>query len=116
MESELLNSLSCSSPDLIGVDQMSDASSDLNVIRTKKCLVVADLSHKGSGSHVKNSWLYKRHLWIASFLIIIVCEYLIDDIVLHFLKVSLFYALPVIQLVTIYQNVCIAIILTFIFS
>ncbi|EFX79805.1 hypothetical protein DAPPUDRAFT_104074 [Daphnia pulex] len=68
---------------------MSDASSDLNVIRTKKFLVVADLSHKGSGSHVKNSWLYKRHLWIASFLIIIV---------------SLFYALPVIQLVTIYQN------------
>ncbi|XP_046446451.1 SID1 transmembrane family member 1-like [Daphnia pulex] len=82
VESELLNSLSCSSPDLIGVDQMSDASSDLNVIRTKKYLVVADLSHKGSGSHVKNSWLYKRHLWI----------------------VSLFYALPVIQLVTIYQN------------
>lgn len=82
LESENL-SRSSSSLDITDIDLMPDAYSDKNVVRTKTFLFVADLSHKGSRFHGKKSQLYMWNLLI----------------------VAVFYALPVLQLVIIYQKV-----------
>ncbi|XP_046440866.1 SID1 transmembrane family member 1-like isoform X2 [Daphnia pulex] len=82
VESEPLSRTS-SALDLTDIDLMPDAYSDKDVVRTKTFLFVADLSHKGSRFHGKKSQLYMWNLLI----------------------VAVFYALPVLQLVIIYQKV-----------
>nr|SVE82072.1 EOG090X0A5X [Daphnia magna] len=69
--------------DITDIDLMPDAYSDKNVVRTKTFLFLADLSHKGSRFHGQKS---QRYMW-------------------HLLIVSIFYALPVLQLVIIYQKI-----------
>ena len=65
------------------IDLLPDAYSDKEVIRTKTFLFVADLARKGSRFHGKKTQLYMWNLII----------------------VAVFYALPVLQLVIIYQKV-----------
>ncbi|XP_045025828.1 SID1 transmembrane family member 1 isoform X2 [Daphnia magna] len=81
-ESENL-SRSSSSQDITDIDLMPDAYSDKNVVWTKTFLFLADLSHKGSRFHGQKS---QRYMW-------------------NLLIVSIFYALPVLQLVIIYQKI-----------
>lgn len=105
LEAENL-SRSTSSLDLTDVDLMPDAYSDKNVIRTKTFLFVADLSHKGSRFHGKKSQLYMWNLLIVGFknfdkerIFTYFCIFLTRA------QVAVFYALPVLQLVIIYQKV-----------
>ena len=65
------------------MDLLTDAFSDKNVIRTKTFLFVADLSRQGPRFHGKKTQMYMWNLLI----------------------VAVFYALPVLQLVIIYQKV-----------
>lgn len=86
---------------------MTDAFSDKNVIRTKTFLFVADLARKGPRFHGKKSQLYMWNL-----LIVICLNFCIGGVSIESLlfspflfKVAIFYALPVLQLVIIYQKV-----------
>ena len=77
-----LGSRSSSLLDVSDVDLLPDAFSDKDVVRTKTFLFVADLARKGPRFHAKKSQLY---IW-------------------NLLVVAVFYALPVFQLVVIYQK------------
>ena len=100
----MADTVSNSSLDVSDIDLLSDAYSDKEVIRTKTFLFVADLARNGPRFHGKKTRLYMWNL------IIVISHSFIDlaNDFIHFIfvQVAVFYALPVLQLVIVYQNVC----------